>query len=71
MTRTKFPNGKKTFKRTIKPVKWNDDRCRQAYTLAFLFGATEEQIAMAMDVDINTIGSVRNQNSWKHYKKEN
>ena len=64
MTRTKFPNGKKTFKRTIKPVKWNDDRCRQAYLLALLFGATDTQIAKVMDVNEHTI------NYWKRTKPE-
>jgi len=53
MIRTKHSNRK--IKRRTKPVKWNDDRPRQAYILAFLFGATEEQIAMVMDVSIPTI----------------
>lgn len=46
------------------PGKWNKDRCRQAYMIAFLFGATDEQIAMTMDVHVHTI------NYWKRTKPE-
>lgn len=55
MTRTKFPNKKTTLIRTKKPVKWNDDRIRQAYTMALLFGATDTQIAKVMGVNEHTI----------------
>jgi len=63
MTRTKFSNGKKAMTRTKKPVKWNKDRCQQAFDFAFL-GATDEQIAERMDVNIHTI------NYWKRTKPE-
>ena len=74
MVRTKFPvKSEKTYSeayyRKVKrpgsmPVKWNDDRIRQAYILAFMFGATDEQIATAMNVHIHTI------NYWKRTKPE-
>jgi hypothetical protein len=37
-----------------KPTKWNDDRPRQAYELALL-GATDKEMAHAMEVDVDTI----------------
>ena len=64
MTRTRFSNGKKAMKRTKKPVKWNDDRIRQAYLLALLFGATDTQVAKIMGVNEHTI------NYWKRTKPE-
>jgi len=59
MKRTKTSKIKRT-----KPVKWNDDRSRQAYKLASLLGATDEQMAEVMGVDINTIYY------WKRTKPE-
>jgi len=64
MTRTKFSNGKKVMKRTKMPGKWNDDRIRQAYLLALLFGATDVQIAKVMGVSEHTI------TYWKRTKPE-
>jgi len=64
MTRTKFSNGKKAYKRTRKPVKWNPDRIRQAFLLASMFGATDVEIAKVMDVNQHTI------NYWKRTKPE-
>jgi len=64
MTRTRFSNGKKAMKRTKKPVKWNKDRIRQAFTFALLYGATDEQIAISMDVSVQTI------DYWKRTKPE-
>ena len=55
MTRTRFPNKKKALPRTKKPVKWNEDRCRQAFMIASLFGATDTQIAEVMNVSEHTI----------------
>lgn len=60
MIRTNYPGRQsrkrtKLVKRRTKPVKWNDDRCRQAFTFALLYGATDEQIALSMDVSIKTI----------------
>jgi len=64
MTRTRFSNGKKIMQRTKKPVKWNEDRIRQAYLLALLFGATDVQIAKVMGVNEHTISY------WKRTKPE-
>ncbi len=63
MTRTRFPNKKITLIRTKKPVKWNKNRGQQAFDYAFL-GATDDQIAELMDVNIHTI------NYWKRTKPE-
>ena len=62
MKRTKLP--KPTLFKRSKPVKWNDDRCRQAFTFALLYGATDKQIAMSMDVSVQTI------DYWKRTKPE-
>lgn len=63
MTRTRFPSTKKPLIRTTKPVKWNKNRSQQAFDYAFL-GATDEQIAELMGVNINTI------HYWKRTKPE-
>ena len=62
MKRTKLP--KPTLFKRSKPVKWNDDRCRQAFTFALLYGATDEQIAISMDVSVQTI------DYWRRTKPE-
>ena len=64
MTRTRFPSNKKSLKRTTKPVKWNEDRIRQAYLMALLFGATDTQISKVMGVSEHTI------TYWKRTKPE-
>ena len=46
-----------------KPIKWNDQRCKQAYELALL-GVTEDQMARVMDVSVDTIAY------WKKTKPE-
>ena len=50
-------------KRTNKPTQWNEDRVRQVHELALL-GATDEEIARVMGVNINTI------NLWKRTHPE-
>ena len=64
MRRTKPSNGKTSYKRTTKPVKWNEDRIRQAFLMASMFGATDVEIAKIMDVSEHTI------TYWKRTKPE-
>jgi hypothetical protein len=49
--------------RTNLPTKWNPQRVKQVFELALL-GATDEEVARVMDVDINTI------NLWKRTHPE-
>lgn len=46
-----------------KPVKWNDDRCRQAFELGKI-GATDDDMARVMNVSVHTI------TYWKRTKEE-